>query len=238
MKYEVSIIFTLYNKECEIEEAVKQIHAYLRLQKMTHEFILCNDGSSDSTLYKCEQMKHLYEHLKVLSYKNNIGRGYAVRLATKQSMGNNIFYFDSDIVKTTPLKYITHAIESLKDFDLLIADRFNKENFFKRKFHRKIISNIQRVLQKIIFPEILDINDTEAGFKGGKSKVFKELVALTNENRWGLDLELILLAKKHKYSICQLPIQWNEKHEDYTSSVKFFRDIFLQCVLLVKLRFK
>ena len=94
MNYLVSIIIPAYNVENYIDECIESCvnQSYTNL-----EIVVCDDGSTDSTLEKLEQWKKKDSRIVLLS-QNNSGMSCARNIAIKKANGDAIVFVDSDDV--------------------------------------------------------------------------------------------------------------------------------------------
>lgn len=87
----VSAILPAYNEE----KTVRNVLEALNSSDFVDEIILINDGSSDNTLAQAQNVES--KKLKIISMKNNRGKGYAVSCGIKAAQGNIICMIDADL---------------------------------------------------------------------------------------------------------------------------------------------
>ena len=85
-----TIIIPVYNEEDFIYELLKRIKQYYL---SGHEIIIINDGSTDNSL------KILKENnfIRVISFRENRGKGVAIKTGLKLSKHDKVIIFDSDL---------------------------------------------------------------------------------------------------------------------------------------------
>ncbi len=92
----VTVIMPALNEEELVKKAIDSIFASHYPQDKL-EVICVNDGSSDLTLFKMMQAKQKYEDkLKVISFKENLGKRKALYVGLKKSRGDVIVTVDTD----------------------------------------------------------------------------------------------------------------------------------------------
>ena len=89
----ISIIIPIYNEEKIIKKLLIKVNSVKKIKK---EIILINDGSTDNTLKILKRdCKKLYT--KIISYKKNMGKGYACRMGINKCSGDIIIIQDGDL---------------------------------------------------------------------------------------------------------------------------------------------
>tara|TARA_B100001142_G_C14235273_1_gene617051 strand:- start:181 stop:1038 length:858 start_codon:yes stop_codon:yes gene_type:complete len=88
----ISLYICAYNVEKTIEDVIIGV---LNLDPKPNEFIVINDGSTDSTLEILDKYK---KYIKILNLAKNMGVGYGRNLAIKESKNKFVATIDSDVV--------------------------------------------------------------------------------------------------------------------------------------------
>ena len=88
-KNKVTAIVPVYNEEKTIGNVLRVLTSHNGL----HEIIVVDDGSTDGTQKILRQFK-----VKVIRLKKNIGKGGAVRIATKSIKSDIILLIDADLI--------------------------------------------------------------------------------------------------------------------------------------------
>jgi hypothetical protein len=55
----------------------------------------------------------------------------------------------------------------------------------------------------------LPIQDTQCGFKLFHGAAAREIFSRQTQERFGFDVEILFIAKKHGYKISEVPVRWN-----------------------------
>jgi glycosyltransferase involved in cell wall biosynthesis len=118
----ISIVCPFYNEEAILEKSVKLLLENLAALSLDWELIIVNDGSTDNSLEIAISLEQKHSRLRVFSYLNNRGRGYAIRFGVAKARG--------DIVVTTEIdsswgddivQRLVQAMKSHPDADMVIA---------------------------------------------------------------------------------------------------------------------
>lgn len=91
--YHFSIIIPVYNEEENIVDLIYEIRDSIK-KKYKYELIVVNDGSSDFSLKKINQIKDL--SLKIISNKVNLGQSKSTEIGIKAAKSNTIVTIDGD----------------------------------------------------------------------------------------------------------------------------------------------
>ena len=121
-----------------------------------------------------------------------------------------------------------------KKYYVYIGSRSHPKSTVEKKIYRQLLGNIMSLIIFIILN--IKIRDTQCGFKLYNKKIAKFLFSHLKSNGFDHDLELILLLKKRKFLIRELPIKW--KHIDNSRLNIFWDPIkMLFGILFMKFRF-
>jgi glycosyltransferase involved in cell wall biosynthesis len=216
----ISFVIPVYNEEKIITKSLSTFISFLKSKKIQkYEIILINDGSTDNTKKIIETFKEKHKKIKLISYKKNKGRGFAIKQSINHVNFENIIFIDMDIPVTTNLNIINQMIVKLKKNHIVIGSRFLQKSKIERRPLRSLISVIYRkIFFKICFPKI-QLSDIDVGIKGFQKKTFYKLNKKTKNNRWSWDSEIILRAVKLNLKIIEIPIIWKEtKHSNLNIS--------------------
>ncbi len=201
----LDIILPAYNPLPGWEEVV--IGRFQSLVKALPEvkigLFIVNDGSS--RLDENESLRILQQgipDLQWISYKENRGKGYALRQGVKKSSGDFIVYTDIDWPYTEE-SMIGVIRELTKSADAVIGKR--DENYYthlppaRRRISRLLRSFNAKLLR-------LKVDDTQAGLKGFRKNV-KDIFLSTTIDRYLFDLEFIyLISAKKEIKVMGYPI--------------------------------
>lgn len=90
LKY--SIVIPVYNVENQIENCIKSI---VKQNYSNYEIIMVDDGSTDGSGKKCDELSYLNNNIKVI-HQVNKGVSEARNIGLSESQGNYILFFDPD----------------------------------------------------------------------------------------------------------------------------------------------
>ena len=204
-KIELSVIIPTFNEENNASRMLKNLTEKLDKANLKYEIILVNDGSKDNTLYVLKQLKNSYSNIKIISYDENKGKGYAVRSGILESEGEIVMYIDGDLDISPDI--IPEYIEQLKNYDIVIGSKRVSNADVKDSISRKILSKAFSIIVKTGMN--LKIKDTQVGLKIGDGKQMRKIFKILSINGFAFDVELLTIATLLKLKIKEMPIELN-----------------------------
>ena len=223
----ISIVIAAYNEEQRIGESLLKIKDYLDAQNFAYEIIVVDDGSTDNTRQVAIGYKPKITNLKIISYPNNKGKGYALRQGVLASKGESVLLSDADL--STPIEELSYMLPLIsgREYDVVIGSRALKpETIIKkqpwwRQGMGKIFNRIVRLL-------VLEgFKDTQCGFKLFSGEAARNLFKNARVDRFAYDVEILSLAKKRNYRVSEVPVRWinspdSKVHPIFDSLQMFF----------------
>ncbi len=222
----ISIVIPVFNERKRIHKTLNNLKKGFNFKGLKlKEIIFVDDGSKDNIktkIKKANLKKHLKAKIKIISYKPNRGRGYAVKIGALNCSADYILYADADF--SIPLANLKSFIPYIKkDYDLIFGSK--KMPGAKQTINRGSIRNIVGYGHSIMAGMFLGVYawDFQGGFKIFSKNFVNEVFPMLTLDRWGFDMEVIFLAKKLTYKTKELPVTW--AHIENGSKVKVARDI-------------
>ncbi len=194
-----SIIIPAYNEESRIKPFLKELKQSI---KPDWEIIFVDDGSVDKTAGILK--KFSIANKKVISYKKNMGKGFAVKTGVAAASGDSIIFIDAD--GSIHPSQIGRMIDYLKKYDAVVGTRASKESKVKQSFFRKMTGICFNKYVGMLYG--LKIRDNLCGFKGFKKDVAKKIFNGLQSYRWVFDVELFYKIRKSGLSLFEMAIRW------------------------------
>ncbi len=226
--FELSIIIPAYNEEKRIIKTIQSIDEYLNSKNIHAEIIVVDDGSKDNTISVVQSLVFSIPNLKIVSYKKNKGKGYAVAKGVFESLGQYILFTDAD--NSTNISNYPNLKEVIDKNEVVIGSRYlKKSDIVKKQSNLRVL--ISRIGNFFIRAFIIDgIIDTQCGFKLLKHKVAKEIFCRQKIYRFGFDIEMLVIAKSLDYSVIEVPVVWADVLGSRFSPVKDSIRVFIDIV--------
>lgn len=222
----LSIIIPAHNEEERLPASLEQVLRFLAQQAFSSEILIVENGSSDRTLEVAQDFARRYEQIRVLQSAQ--GKGAAVQRGMLAAQGEYRFMCDADL--SMPVEEILKFIPPvLQDCSIAIASREAKGAVrYNEPAYRHLGGRgINFLIQMLILP---GLNDTQCGFKCFSAAAAQEIFRLQTLPGWSFDIELLYIARRRGYSICEIPIHWyyhaGTKINPLRDAARMIRDIF------------
>ena len=235
--YNLSIIIPLYNEEKRVAYCLQILNDFLQNKKKFNiETIFVDDGSNDNTakIIKKFIKKNNKYSLNIISYKKNVGKGFAIKKGILKSKKKWKLICDADMsVKLFQFEEWFKKKLIQNENCAYFGSRNHKRSKIKTSIIREGLGLIFKAILRILFK--IKISDTQCGFKVFHKKYAKKIFAKLTSYRFAFDVELTLILKKHSVQIKELPLRWEHKNN---SKLSLIRDMPLMFLDILKIKFK
>ena len=212
----LSIVIPAHNEEGSIQSSIEQIHTALEKNNISHEILVVNDNSKDSTV---EILTSLMQQIPTLRYVSNLGAngfGYAVRLGLDNFTGDCVAIMMGDM-SDSPDDLVKFYNKMLEGYDCVFGSRFMKGGkTYDYPFIKLIINRMANTIVQLSFG--LRYNDTTNAFKMYKKETIAGLKPFLSPH-FNLTLELPLKAIVRGYTYAVVPNSWTNRKSG-TSKLK------------------
>ena len=225
----LSIVIPAWNEAGKIADDIREISDFVKNITYSVELIIVDDGSEDNTSQIVEEVS-VPESLnkQLIQYTPHRGKGYAVRKGISESSGDNVIIMDSG--RNVPVKTIESGLKLLKQnkYDVLNGSRYLPDSVIRKKlvWYRVVTSKVFRKYVKWYLKLPDYITDTQCGFKLFNGAIARELIEHCSSDGFVFDLEILLLALKKQFRVCELPIEWTCDRDSRLSLVSSISPIF------------
>ena len=187
----LSIIIPARNEEIRLPRALGQVFAFL-----------------DRTLAIARESTRSFPGLRLL-HEDQPGKGRAVRRGVLEARGDFRMIADADF--SMPVDQINRFLPPLCTSDISIASReapgarrYDEPGF------RHLTGRIYNFwIRSLVLP---GLQDTQCGFKCFRDRVAEDIFPRQTLTGWSFDVELLVIARRHGYSICEIGIPWYYNH--------------------------
>ena len=229
----LSIVVPAYNEEARIGNSLKRMLAYFDAQPYPYEILVVSDGSDDKTEEIVQYIAAQRAQVKLLTYADNRGKGYAVRFGMLRANGERILFSDADLA--TPIEEVEKLLAKLNEgYDIAIGSRdvvgseLIKRQSFLREFGGK---SFNKIVQLLAVP---GIHDTQCGFKLFTRPSAQAIFRCAQVDHFAFDVEALYLAMRvFGYRIAEVPVRWQHVEG---SKVRFARDAVRMAKTVFRIR--
>lgn len=200
----LSIILPAYNEGKNIRSSIKRVSAVVDSLGIGYEIIIVDDGSTDDTKYQANE-EASNRRVKVISYDENLGKGFALRRGFNGSSGDFIIFLDSD--SDIDAKKIGMFVDALSTADIVIASKRHPQSRVESPFLRKFLSHSFYLIVRLL--TWVNVSDTQTGLKAFRRTALQSVFRLTMVKRFALDVELLCVASILKLKIKEMPVTLN-----------------------------
>jgi dolichyl-phosphate beta-glucosyltransferase len=205
----LSVIIPAYNEELRLPRTLSHAIEYLGAQSYSSEIIVVNDGSTDGTERIVRERNSDPIPVRLLAHADgaNHGKGAAVRKGMLEARGEYRLFMDAD--NSTTLDQIVRLWPLIdKGYNVVLGSRAlaNSVIGVRQARYKELAGRFGNwIIQKLAVP---GISDTQAGFKMFAGKAADIIFPRQTIDRWGYDVELLVIARSHGCRIGEVPITW------------------------------
>jgi len=229
----LSIIVPAYNEQQRLPATLVRMRAYLDGRDEPYEVLIVDDGSSDGTVAMSRTIADEWPQLQVLTLEQNTGKGAAVRLGMLSAQGEHRVFSDADL--STPIEEVERLRARLRGTcAVAIASRALPDSQIDvhQPGKREVMGRTYNWLLRIA--ALRGLHDTQCGFKAFTAEAAVACFTPLRTLRFGFDAEVLLRARRHGWTVEEVPVRWEHKED---SRVSAMRDSFGVLYDLVRLRF-
>ena len=179
----LSVLIPVYNEVRYIEQVVSRVQAV----PVDKELVIVNDGSTDGTREKIDQIAQAHPNIVVVHHPVNQGKGAAVRTAVAKATGDIVIVQDADL-EYDPGEF-PKLIQPIVDgkAEVVFGSRFvggepHRVLYFWHSVGNKVLTLLSNMATN------LNLTDMEACYKVFKREVIQSLKI--EENGFGFEPEI------------------------------------------------
>jgi len=219
----LSVIIPVYKQEKTVKKDLLRIKKSLDEAGWNYEVVAVVDGKIDKSFQRAKKI--VSSRLRVFGYKENQGKGYAIRFGMKKAKGDYIAFIDAGM-EIDPLG-LSMLLQHLVwyDADIIVGSKRHPVSKVNYSLTRKILSWGYFELVKLLFG--LKITDTQAGIKVFKKKVLEDILPVLLVKKYAFDIEMLAVAYAFGHRrIFDAPIKLDYQFGSLTSAATL-RTVYL-----------
>jgi glycosyltransferase involved in cell wall biosynthesis len=231
----VSLVVPCFDEGPRVDPLLDRILDWGRSRPdLDWELVCVDDGSRDDTAARLASRAESEPNLRVLLSPENEGKGGALRRGVAASRGEVVVFLDADLAVDP--SHVDEVLPALKDgVDVAVGSRalegarvLRPQPWLRRLLGRGYLLLARRLLD-------LGVSDVTCGFKGFRGETARRLFAASRCRRWGIDAEILHLARRDGLVVREFPVAWTD---GIRSAVRPWRDAVGAAVELARVRWR
>lgn len=201
----LSVVIPAYNEGKRIYENLLEMERMISTFSNQYELIVVNDGSRDSTESEIERASAVNAHIIPAGYKDNRGKGGAIRAGVERATGEYIAFLDADL-DLSPM-HLEKFMQKMEETNAtaVIGSKLHKDSEVDYPLPRRIMSMGYYLMLKVMFH--LKIKDTQTGVKLFQAEQLKQTMEYVTSNGFAYDIEILALINIFGGRIEEMPIR-------------------------------
>jgi len=180
-------------------KSLKTLLPELKKHHPDAEIIVVNDGSTDNTLFICEE-----SNIRVITHPYSIGNGGAIKTGARNATGDILIFMDADGQhKPEDINRFLHKID--EGYDMVVGARDNKS---QASFARKLANGFYNKLASYVTSNT--IKDLTSGFRAARAVKFREFISLL-PNGFSYPTTSTMAFFRAGYPVTYIPIKAHKR---------------------------
>lgn len=216
MKISHSIVVPVYNEEESLQAFFDAVDSSLKKQGVSYEMLFIDDGSNDSSLEILKKIEKKNSHVRIFSFRRNLGKSSALTLGFRKAVGDYIVTLDADLQDDPD--DISGMIEKLQDENLDLVSGWRKNR--SDSFLKVVSSRIFNLLMSFLFS--VRVHDLNCGLK-----VYRSDAAGSLNLYGGMHRFIPIIVREMGFRIGEYVVKHHSRKYGISkySSTKIFSDI-------------
>lgn len=224
------MVVPAYNEEIRLKSTLPHLWRALNRRFATFEVIVVDDGSSDGTAQIVSRFSDDHPNVRLISYPQNRGKGFAVKTGVLAASGQYILFSDADL--STPVREVRKLLKALREgYDIAIGSRASRTTkILKRQPLYRIC--LGKTFNKFVqLLTVSGINDTQCGFKCFKRAAAREIFGSCRIDGFSFDVEALFIANQRGLLTKEIGVLWQNSAlstvHPLFHSLQMLRDLFV-----------
>jgi glycosyltransferase involved in cell wall biosynthesis len=197
---EISVVVPVYNEIDNLQSLVERVRATLDQMELTWELVAVDDGSTDGSGERLDELAEAEQRIRVLHFQENCGQSAGLDAGFKHARGRLMALLDADL-QTFPedLPKLIDMLESLK-LDAVVGIRAERHDSGWKRFSSRLANGVRNRLTRE------DIQDTGCPIKVFRAEAIRSVRFFTGTHRF-----LPTLLRMEGYTVKQVPVRHTER---------------------------
>ncbi|MZP56981.1 MAG: glycosyltransferase [Bacteroidales bacterium] len=175
---DLSVVIPVYNEDESVTELAGWVEKVCREAGLSHEILFIDDGSSDSSWNKIEQLTKNNNSIKGVRFRRNYGKAAALHTGFQEATGDVVITMDSDL-QDNPDE-IPELYRMIRDqgYDMVSGWKKKRYDPFIKRFTSKFYNSTARIFSGI------KLHDFNCGLKAYRNEVVKSIEVFGEMHRY------------------------------------------------------
>lgn len=212
MANKYSVLLPTYNEKENLPLIVWLLIRAFEEEEIDYEIIIIDDNSPDGTLEVAKKLQSVYgeERIILRPRKAKLGLGTAYIHGLQSCSGNYVIILDGDLSHHPKFIKEFIAVQKRDNCDIVTGTRYRPGGgVYGWDFTRKLISCTANYLTQIML--MPGCSDVTGSFRLYKKDVLQDLVSSCISKGYVFQMEMIIRANQHGFSISEVPITFVDR---------------------------
>jgi dolichol-phosphate mannosyltransferase len=193
---EISVVVPVYNEVSNVESLVERVRATLDQMGRSWELIAVDDGSTDGSGTRLDELALAEGRLRVLHFRENCGQSAGLDAGFKHAHGRLVALLDADL-QTYPedLPTLIDTLETER-VDAVVGIRAERHDSGWKRFSSRFANGVRNWLTRE------DIHDTGCPIKVFRAEAIRSVKMFTGMHRF-----LPTLLRLEGFTVKQVPVR-------------------------------
>lgn len=198
---DISVVVPLFNEDESIPELVAWIDRVMTQNNFSHEVIMVDDGSNDTSWEVIEKLQKKYSAVRGIKFRRNYGKSAALFSGFELAQGDVVITMDADLQDSPDEIPELYRMIKEEDFDLVSGWKQKRYDPISKTIPSKFFNRTARAMSGI------KLHDFNCGLKAYKNKVIKSIEVYGEMHRY-----IPILAKQAGFvKITEKVVQHQER---------------------------
>ena len=200
----LTVVLPCYNEAERLPGTLRALLCHLSAAPGEVEVLVVDDGSTDATVEVAEAVAAVDRRVRVLSYRPNRGKGFAVRTGMLEAQGELVVFTDAD--GSYSPSDLDRILAALDQAPVAIGTRTGGTSgpLARRAASRVFNLAIRGALG-------LSFGDTQSGLKGFRRAAAQQIFSRARVDGFAFDVEVLWLARQLRLEVAEVHVQALER---------------------------
>ncbi len=176
---DISIVIPLYNEEESIPELFEWIKRTMQTNGYSFEVIFVNDGSTDSSWEKIQELGSSNANVRGIRFRRNYGKSAALYVGFKKAQGDVVITMDADLQDSPDEIPELYKMITEEGYDLVSGYKKKRYDPLSKTIPTKLFNATARKVSGIH-----NLHDFNCGLKAYKLQVVKNIEVYGEMHRY------------------------------------------------------